>query len=66
MPGPTFGSSLAGANFLSQQPGGVAGQELETESAQNLFSKAQIHEVIKGLNVSQLFELSKIHNFFEK
>ena len=25
---------------------------MESESAQNLFSKAQVHEVIKGLNVS--------------
>jgi len=30
---------------------GSAG-EIDSESAQNLISKAQVHEVIKGLNVS--------------
>ena len=37
-----------GYGYNAQQPG-----EIETESAQNLFSKAQINAVIKGLNLRE-------------
>jgi hypothetical protein len=42
------------SNALGQGNLGSAG-DIDSESAQNLISKAQVHEVIKGLNVGNLF-----------
>ena len=51
------------SNALGHGVLGSAG-DIDSESAQNLISKAQVHEVIKGLNVSCILFFSSDFLFF--
>ena len=60
MPAGFVGSQGSGGAPMGPNFGGQLQQEMDSESAQNLFSKAQVHEVIKGLNVSTTILINQI------